>query len=75
MNLEKDKDRAVFIAGDIKHILTNGVDEVEAKILRTAIQEIKKKRSDEFDKSLDEASRIVASWPKWKRDLVPTYFR
>lgn len=45
----------------------NGLNEEEARILKTAVKRIQKQRRDQFLASLREASRIVQSWPKWKQ--------
>ena len=64
------EDRDFFIIKDIKHIAVNGLDDSEAKILQDAINKIEKKRLVGFEKTLSRASKIVASWPKWKRDAA-----
>ena len=66
----KKEDRDFFIMKELKHIAVNGLDDIEAKILRVAIDKIEKRRNVQFDKSLSRASRIVASWPKWKQDCI-----
>ena len=64
------KDRDFLIIEDIEHFAVNGLNDFEAKVLQDAINKINKKRRAEFDKTLSRASKIVASWPKWKRDAA-----
>lgn len=64
------KDRDFGILDTINHFAVNGLDDAEAKILQDAICKIQKKRNARFDKTLSRASKIVASWPKWKQDAL-----
>ena len=66
----KKEDRDFLIIEDIKHFAVNGLSDFEAKVLQDTIDKIKKKRHARFDKTLSRASKIVASWPKWKRDAA-----
>lgn len=61
-----DKNNADFIVHSISH---NTLDKEDADILRKAVKKIKDKQEKHFLESLENASRIVASWPKWKREL------
>lgn len=65
-------DKAVGIVRDIDH---QTLDEEEIKILKDAVNKIKEKQRKEFDESGKQAARIVASWPKWKRDLAKKCLR
>jgi hypothetical protein len=66
------QDKAAGIIHPIDHLT---LDEKEISILTNAVKKIQNKRRQEFNKSLKHASKIVASWPKWKRDLADKIFR
>jgi len=63
-------DRDYMMLDDVKHLMINGLDEKETQILQSAIDKIRKKRNAEFQRSLERAHKIVASWPKWKQNLL-----
>lgn len=60
-------DDVAFIIDPIAHCELN--DE-EIEILQEAVRKIQEKRKKRLINSLKQASEIVASWPKWKRDLA-----
>lgn len=72
MNDRYCQDKAAGVVRDIDHL---ALDEEEVEILRKAVQKIRDKQSKEFGKSLKRASKIVKSWPKWKRDLGESILR
>lgn len=58
---------ASWVIDPIKH---NDLDVEEFKILQDAVRRIQDKRKREFVAHLDRASRIVSSWPEWKRNAL-----
>lgn len=56
--------KAAFVVDSIKHL---ELDDIEEAILSKAVQKIRDRRIDRFKVHLKKASRIVASWPDWKR--------
>ncbi len=72
MNDRYRQDKAAGIVRPIDH---QTLDEEEIRILTNAVEEIQNKQRQEFDESLECASKIVASWPKWKRDVADRILR
>lgn len=65
-------DKAAGIVRPIDHLT---LDEEEIRILTAAVKKIRDKGRKEFEESLNRASKIVASWPKWKRELAESCLR
>lgn len=62
-----NKMKAKFIIEDIDHL---DLTEEESKILFNTVNIIKNKRKKDFIKSLNRATKIVNSWPEWKRNCL-----
>ncbi len=54
----------------VRPINHNTLTDEEANILRNAVKKIRDRRLVSFDVFLEEASSIVATWPKWKREAL-----
>ena len=72
MTRMNDINDAEFI---VRPINSNPLKESEAEILREAVKKIQDQQRKKFDESMKRASEIVASWPKWKRDLADQVLR
>lgn len=58
---------AKFIVQGIDYL---DLTDEEIKILKGAVNIIKNKRKKHFIKHLKNASKIVSSWPEWKRNCL-----
>ncbi len=72
MGKEERKIQFDAVVADISH---TDLTKEEANILWKAVKKIKDKRSDAFGEHLKRASEIVASWPRWKRELAEQVLR
>ena len=61
------KNEAQFIIDSINH---NDLTDEEAEILKSAVHDIQELRRKKFESTLDNAAKIVASWPEWKRNIL-----
>jgi hypothetical protein len=58
------------VADIIKPISHHNLSEHEAEVLIEAVKKVRELQRRRFDETLSRATRIVESWPAWKRNCL-----